>query len=174
MEIRALRPSDDRSVFESGDELLDRFFRKYAGQNQFRHYLGVTYVAVDNGQLLGFATVAPGQLAIEALPVAAQRKIPRYPLPILRLARLAVDRSAQSQGLGAQLLRFVFRLATTMAADYGCIGIIVDAKPEAVGFYTKYGFVPYAALEGHSEARPQATMMFLGMHAILAASAAPG
>ena len=45
MEIRALRPTDDRSSFQSGDEALDRFFHQYAGQNQFRHHLGITYVA---------------------------------------------------------------------------------------------------------------------------------
>src|SRR5258706_1486284 len=58
MEIRALRPSDDRSAFQSGDEALDRFFRRYAGQNQFRHYLGVTYVAIARDRILGFVTVA--------------------------------------------------------------------------------------------------------------------
>jgi GNAT superfamily N-acetyltransferase len=170
MEIRPLRQTDDRSSFASGEALLDRFFRAYAGQNQFRHYLGVTYVAVDDDRVLGFATVAPGHLDVEELPVAARKKIPRYPLPILRLARLAVDRSVQSQGLGAQLLRFVFRLATNMASDYGCVGIIVDAKPEAVPFYTKYGFVPHEVLEGRSETRPRATMMFMAMRAILMAS----
>src|SRR5579862_6356818 len=103
MEIRPLRPTDDRSRFESGDEALDRFFRHYAGQNQFRHYLGVTYVAVDQGRVLGFATVAPGQIEVDDLPAAARKKMPRYPLPILRLARLAVDRSARSSGLGKQL-----------------------------------------------------------------------
>jgi GNAT superfamily N-acetyltransferase len=168
MEIRPLRPSDERSAFDSGDELLDRFFHKYAGQNQFRHYLGVTYVAVDNDQVLGFVTVAPGQLDVESLPASERKKIPRYPLPILRLARLAVDRSVQSQGLGAQLLRFVLRLATTMATDYGCIGVVVDAKPDAMRFYAKYGFVPVDVLEGQSETRPRATTMFLSMHAILA------
>ena len=111
MEIRALRQSDDRCAFCSGDEALDRFFRKYAGQNQFRHYLGVTYVAVEDSRVLGFATVAPGQLDVEELPAATRRKMARYPLPILRLARLAVDQSAQSRGLGTQLLRFVCRLA---------------------------------------------------------------
>src|ERR1700685_3747616 len=100
MEIRALRPSDDRSVFQSDDEALDRFFRKYAGQNQFRHYLGVAYVAVEDSRVLGFATVSPGQLDVEGLPAATRTKMPRYPLPILRLARLAVDRSAQAQGPG--------------------------------------------------------------------------
>src|SRR5258706_10010035 len=139
MEIRALRPSDDRSAFHSGDEALDRFFRKYAGQNQFRHYLGVTYVAAQDDRVLGFATVAPGQLDVEELPAAARKKVPRYPLPILRLARLAVDQSAQSMGLGTELLRFVCRLAGKMADDYGCTGIVVDAKPDAVNFYAKYG-----------------------------------
>jgi GNAT superfamily N-acetyltransferase len=173
MEIRALRPSDDRSAFQSGDEALDRFFRKYAGQNQFRHYLGVTYVAVEDSRVLGFATVAPGQLDVEELPAATRKKMARYPLPLLRLARLAVDQSAQSQGLGTQLLRFVCRLAGKMADDYGCAGVVVDAKPEAVNFYAKYGFVPFEGLEGQSEARPRSTMMFLAMRAIKATSDVP-
>ena len=45
MEIRALREDDQRSEFCSGNDSLDRFFREFAGQNQFRHHLGVTYVA---------------------------------------------------------------------------------------------------------------------------------
>ena len=170
MEIRVLRPSDDRSAFQSGDESLDRFFHKYAGQNQFRHYLGVTYVAADGRRILGFATVAPGQLDVDEIPAAARKKMPRYPLPILRLARLAIDRSAQSLGLGTQLLRFVCQLAVKMSANYGCAGLVADAKPEAVDFYAKYGFVPYEALEGQSEDRPRPTMMFLAMRTIRAAS----
>ena len=170
MEIRVLRPSDDRSAFQSGDESLDRFFHKYAGQNQFRHYLGVTYVAADGRRILGFATVAPGQLDVDEIPAAARKKMPRYPLPILRLARLAIDRSAQSLGLGTQLLRFVCQLGVKMSDNYGCAGLVVDAKPEAVDFYAKYGFVPYEALEGQSEDRPRPTMMFLAMRTIRAAS----
>ena len=68
MEIRALRPSDNRSVFQCGDEALDRFFHRYAGQNQFRHHLGVTYVAVDGDRILGFATVAPRHVDADFLP----------------------------------------------------------------------------------------------------------
>src|SRR5919197_223041 len=135
MEIRALRPDDDRSAFRSGDEALDRFFHRYAGQNQFRHYLGVTYVAVDGGRIVAFVTVAPRHIAIEDLPERARKRLPRYPLPVLGLARLAVDESARSTGLGAQLLRFVNELAARMADDFGCAGVVVDAKPGAVGFY---------------------------------------
>lgn len=166
MEIRVLREHDDRSSFLSGDADLDRFFRQFAGQNQFRHHVGVTYVADDGDRILGFATVAAAHVEIEGLPVAARKKLPRYPLPVLRLARLGVDLRAQGQGLGIQLLRFVLQLALGMAGNYGCVGVIVDAKPNAIGFYTKYGFIPVDVVEGRSDARPAPSPMFLSTRAI--------
>jgi GNAT superfamily N-acetyltransferase len=166
MEIRALREEDDRSQFHSGDPDLDRFFHRFAGQNQFRHYVGVTYVAVDEGRVLGFATIAPGHIEIEDLPAATRKKLPRYPLPVLRLARLAVDEDARGQGLGRRLLRFVLELAVQMANDYGCIGVCVDAKPDAVKFYERYGFVSIDVIEGQSDARPAPIPMFLALRAI--------
>ena len=95
-----------------------------------------------------------------------RRKLPGYPLPVLRLARLGVDRSAQGHGIGLQLLRFVLRLGIRMADDYGCVGVVVDAKPDAVAFYSKYGFLAVEAVEGQSEARPAPTPMFLSLRAI--------
>jgi GNAT superfamily N-acetyltransferase len=166
MEIRALQEADDRSQFRSGDPDLDRFFQRFAGQNQFKHYLGVTYVAIDAGRILGFATVAPGHIEIEGLPASARRRLPRYPLPVLRLARLAVDETARGQGLGRQLFRFVFQLALEMARDYGCVGVAVDAKPDAVEFYKQYGLVSVDVLEGQSDARPVPIAMFLAIRAI--------
>jgi predicted N-acetyltransferase YhbS len=170
MEIRPLRPSDARSAFQSGDDALDRFFHHYAGQNQFRHYLGVTYVAVDGGRILGFATVAPRHVDIEGLPERARQKLPRYPVPVLGLARLAVDESAQSRGLGAELLRFVCQLAVKLAREVGCAGVVVEAKSGAVGFYARYGFTPIEPLEGQSDARPRPTAMWLPIQTIQAAS----
>ena len=166
MEIRGLREDDDRSRFRSGDADLDRFFHRFAGQNQFKHYVGVTYVAIDGGSILGFVTVAPGQIEIDALPPTSRKALPRYPLPVLRLARLAVDESARAQGLGRLLLRFVLNLAVRMSKDYGCVGVVVDAKPGATEFYAKLGFVPVDAIEGRSDARPQPIPMFLSMRAI--------
>jgi GNAT superfamily N-acetyltransferase len=166
LEIRALREGDDRTAFRSGDADLDRFFHRFAGQNQFRHHLGVTYVAVRDRSVLGYATVAAAHVEIEDLPPATRRKLPRYPLPVLRLARLAVDQAARGQGVGLQLLRFVLQLARQMADEYGCVGVVVDAKPEAEAFYAKYGFVAVDAVEGRSDARPVPTPMFLSMRAI--------
>lgn len=166
MQIRALRPEDDRATFRSGDPDLDRFFLKFAGQNQFRHHIGTTYVVVDNGFILAFVTVAPGKVEIERLPISVRRKLPRYPLPVLRLARLAVDQSVHGQGLGTRLLRFVLDLALDMSDDYGCVGVLVDAKPDAADFYSRYGFIPLEGLEGVSESRPRPVPMFLSMRAI--------
>ncbi len=166
LEIRALREGDDRTSFRSGDADLDRFCQQFAGQNQFRHHLGVTYVAVDDRDILGFATVAAAHLEIDELPLAPRRKLPRYPWPVLRLARLAIDQSAQGQGLGLHLLRFVLRRALRMSDDYGCVGVIVDAKVNAEAFYARYGCVAIEAVEGRSDARPAPTLMFLSIRAI--------
>lgn len=163
MEIRALRSSDDRTQFRSGDPSLDLFFQKFAGQNQFRHHIGATYVAEDTGRILGFVTVAPGEIEIERLPLSARKTMPRYPLPILRLGRLAVDQSAQGQGLGTELLRFVFGLTLKLATGYGCVGVVVDSKPDAAPFYGKYGFAEIDVLEGGSDAKPRPVPMFLSV-----------
>jgi GNAT superfamily N-acetyltransferase len=170
MEIRALRPTDDRSAFRSGDEALDRFFHRFAGQNQFRHHLGVTYVAVDDARVLGFATVAPRHIEIDELPERERKKLPRYPVPVLGLARLAIDETARSRGLGRALLRFVLGLASRMADEVGCAGVVVDAKPGAVDFHAKYGFGPFETIEGESQARPRPTTMWLPIRAVRAAA----
>jgi len=166
MEIRPLRESDDRATFRSGDPDLDRFLVKYAGQNQFRHHIGTTYVAVEGGRILGYATVAAGCIEGEGLPSATGRKLPRYPLPVLRLARLAVDSALQSRGVGGALLRHVFLLALNMSNDFGCVGVVVDSKPEAVDFYSRFGFSPLDVREGRLESRPQPTPMFLPLQLI--------
>ncbi len=163
MDIRALRQDDDREPFRSGDADLDRFFLKYAGQNQFRHHIGTTYIAVEDRRILGFATVSPGQIESEALSAATGRRLPKYPLPILRLARLAVDESCRGKGVGKELLAAVFELALRMASDYGCVGIAVDAKPDAVEFYTKFGFTPKTGVAGGMHVSPSPLPMWLSI-----------
>jgi GNAT superfamily N-acetyltransferase len=163
--VRLLSPADDRSNFESGNIDLDRFFRRFAGQNQFRHHIGATYIAVGD-EILGFATVAAGHIEIEDLPKTKRKKLPQYPLPILRLARLAVDEKAQGRGVGKLLLRAVFQIARDMAESVGCVGIVVDAKPDAVAFYKQYGFEPFEILEGALGSRPQPLPMFLPLGAV--------
>ncbi len=165
--VRQLRSDDDRSDFSSGDIDLDRFFRRFAGQNQFRHHIGTTYVAIDGDQVLGFATVSASSIELEGVAKSKLKKLPAYPLPVLRLARLAVDERTQGQGVGLLLLKAVFSLAWQMAADYGCIGVVVDAKADAVAFYERFGFwVLHDVLQGQLGDRPQPLPMFLELGAI--------
>jgi predicted N-acetyltransferase YhbS len=166
IEIRALQPGDDRSRFRSGDPDIDRFFLRFAGQNQFRHHLGVTYAAVETGQILGFVTVSPAQVESGSLPDVLRRRLPGYPLPALRLSRLGVAETAKGRGLGSALVRFAFGLAHEMADRVGCTGVLVDAKPGAVAFYDKLGFRPCETTNGELGDRPMPTLMFLGLGAI--------
>ena len=163
VEIRPLRPADDRSAFSCGQADLDRFFQHYAGQNQFKLHLAVTYVAATHDRILGFATVTVGSLERRNLPSARlRRRMPGYPLPILRLARLGVDTRAQGLGVGRAMLRHVPALALNQRDSLGCIGVVTDAKPEAAGFYTRYGFQPLeGVLEGLLHGDP--TPLFLAV-----------
>ena len=160
--VRRLVPEDDRSEFRSGNADLDRFFVRYAGQNQFRHHIGTTYAAVDDASAIsGYATVVASEISPGAIQAPSRKRLPRYPVPVLRLARLAVDERAKGQGVGRLLLQAVLALAAKMAADFGCIGVVVDAKPEAVAFYEKLGFVPLEVIAGELGDRPQPLPMFL-------------
>jgi GNAT superfamily N-acetyltransferase len=165
--IRRLEPADDRTHFRSGNIELDRFFQRYAGQNQFRHHIGTTYLACnDSGAILGYATLSASELTVSRLPGTRRKKLPAYPLPVLRLARLAVDENYRGQGVAKELLRAVFVLAHKMASDMGCVGVVVDAKPDAVEFYRKFGFIRIDLAAGALGDRPEPLPMFLELGAI--------
>ena len=169
IEIRPLSKDDDRAGFSCGQSDLDRFFEHYAGQNQFKLHLAVTYVALLNERIVGFATVAASSLERANVPSARQRKrLPSYPLPVLRLARLGVDTRAQGAGIGRALLRHVLTIAVAQRDSIGCIGVVTDAKPEAIKFYEQLGF---AAVDGVREGRMHGDPlpMFLGIDTIAAA-----
>ena len=167
--VRRLDPRDDRSEFRSGNIDLDRFFQRYAGQNQFRHHIGTTYVAVQGEQILGFVTVSSGEITAEKLAKNLRRRLPAYPLPILRLARLAVDRRFQGHGIGRLLLRAMLELALEIRDSISCIGVVVDAKPGAVPFYASFGFTPIELISGALGDRPEPVAMFLPIGQIAAA-----
>ena len=167
--VRRLEHRDDRSGFRSGNIDLDRFFQRYAGQNQFRHHVGTTYVAVQGDHITGFVTVSSGEMVAEKLTKRLRKRLPAYPLPILRLARLAVDERFQGHGIGKLLLRAILELALEMRDRVGCIGIVVDAKPDAVDFYSTLGFTPVELISGSLGDRPEPIAMFLPIGQIAAA-----
>lgn len=169
VEIRPLQKEDDRSAFSCGQAELDRYFEHYAGQNQFKLHLAVTYVAMAEARIAGFATVCVGSLEREHLPAARlRRRLPAYPLPVLRLARLAVDHRFRGRELGKALVAHVLRLALEQRDRLGCVGVVTDAKAASVRFYEALGFEPLAGVrEGALHGEP--TPMFLPIGLIAAA-----
>jgi GNAT superfamily N-acetyltransferase len=108
-------------------------------------------------------------MVAEKLTKKLRQRLPAYPLPILRIARLAVDEHFQGHGIGRLLLRAMLELALEMRDRVGCIGVVVDAKSDAVAFYSALGFEPIGLVGGALGDRPEPVAMFLPIGQIAAA-----
>lgn len=141
--IVPLAAAHRRDDFDCGDEALNDFLRRYARQQQERDF-SRTYVvlAEDGATVAAFVSVSAGQVGTASFP--AGLKLPRYPVPVLRIGRLAVDRRAQGQRLGRALVRFALNLALELAGRVGIHAVVVDAKNAAAReFYERLGFVAF-------------------------------
>mgnify|MGYP001812207609 CR=1 FL=1 len=142
MIISRIRRDHVRDGFDSGDAELDDYLRRFARQNDERG-IAVTYVATRDDELdvLAYVTIRVGEVAHEELSEEKAKRLPRYPVPVVHLARLAVDRSVQGQRLGEKLLVFALRKVREVAEEVGVRAVEVLAKNEpAREFYRKYGF----------------------------------
>jgi GNAT superfamily N-acetyltransferase len=162
--IRRLEEQDGVALFDCGDEPLNNYLRRHAWANQQKSFIGVTYVAIDEGAprtVIGYFTLATASVPRESFPKNYVRGLPPYDLPLVLLARLAVDRRFTGKGLGHALISEAFKIALRVADDVGCHCIITDAYRNRVDWYARYGFV---ALGGASDGGPQ--RMFLDMRTI--------
>ena len=126
--------------FDSGSEELDIFLKCFAHQND-KSGVGRTFVGFSNNQVVGFMTLCSGSIAFNQLPSEMNKKLPRYPIPAIRIARLAVDKRYQKQGFGKEFLEYCFEKVAAIANLIGVKLVIVDVKDETFGFYKHYGFV---------------------------------
>jgi len=166
MLTRSLERSDVREGFGCGEPSLDRFLRQYAWQNQVRYRLGVTYVTVDDSsrRVLGYFTLAAASVSSDDSPVRAPTGYAE--VPCIRIARLAVGERVQGMGLGSELVRATLTITLAESERVGCAGVVVDALPEAVGFYERFGFRPMQVRAGAGAARPRPVLMWLGTETI--------
>ena len=140
--IEELRADHDRSAFSCGQESLDDFIRRFAGQNQ-KSGVSKTYVAVRDGnpKISGYYSISAGAVQFVNLPDELRKGLPRYPVPVAHLGRLAIDSSAQRQGLGQLLLLDALARIVGIADSIGIHAVEVVAIDEAAKqFYLKYGF----------------------------------
>jgi GNAT superfamily N-acetyltransferase len=141
--IERLDKRHDRTAFDCGVAPLNNYIQHLASQHA-RKGISKTYVAVcpSEERVRGFYALAAGRLLLTDLPAPARDKLPSYPIPTVHLGQLAVDRSAQGQGLGEVLLFDALRRVTRASEELGVYAVTVDALDErAKTFYLKYGFV---------------------------------
>lgn len=143
--IRPLDACVDTANFQCGTEPLNDYIRRYASQD-VRKNVSRVFIATpenDSKKLAGFFTLSAGSVSCSSLPTTLARKLPRYPVPVAVLGRLAVDNESQGQGLGSILLADACQKVSRASSVLAVVGIIVDAKDEkSISFYEYFGFIP--------------------------------
>ncbi len=138
--IEALGPGHDRRGFSCGDAELDAYLQRFARQHMASN-VSRTYLACQGSAILGYYSLAMAGIQKNQLPERHQGRFPNFPLPVARLARLAVDLRHQRQGLGELLLADALYRCHRLAGEIGMAGVIVDAKHEqAKAYYQRFEF----------------------------------
>ena len=149
MLIERLSSAHDRSLFDCGEPSLNTYLRQYALQND-KKGLGRTFVALEPGnpRIYGYYTLSTGAVTFDKVP----QNLPRYPVPVAHLGRLAVDLSLRGTGarLGETLLLDALRRAVGISEQIGLYAVEVWAlNASARDFYLKYGFAALLDDENH-------------------------
>ena len=140
--IRKLAAHDQTEGFDCGQPALNQFLQRYALVNQNSHS-AQTYVCCQQDAVVGFYSLSVGSVQPQAAPIRVMRGMARHPVPVMLLARLAVDLAHQGQGLGQALLKDAL-LRTAQAADIAGIRcLLVHAKDDAARrWYEGWEFEP--------------------------------
>ena len=125
--------------FDCGNKALNEYLQKYANQNEKNH-LSRTYILENDGSILGYVTLCNTQIDAKEMP-SDYSKLPKYPIPGVKIARLAVDIEYQRKHFGEMLLTFALKRIVLVSASVGIKVVVVDAKEESRQFYEKYGFI---------------------------------
>ena len=140
--IEKLKRTHTVEDFTCGQLELDRFLIRHALQAQQMNS-SQTYVGSSGKTVIGFYTIVAGEVRHVDAPVRVAKGMPRYPIPLLVLARLAVHSNWQGRGIGAGLLLDALGRALQVADIVGVRSLAVHAKDDsAAGFYRHFGFMP--------------------------------
>jgi GNAT superfamily N-acetyltransferase len=136
-----------RSEFDCGEPVLNDYLARFAMQ---AHQRGgaKTFVTCPNAEptrILGYYTLAPASVTFARVPASVTKGLARHEVPMFRLARLAVDRAMQGNGLGRALLFAAGTRCVAVAQEIGGVALVIDAKSErAARWYSGFGAVRLA------------------------------
>lgn len=142
--IRALAGAALTAGFDCGEKALDEYLQRYASQDIKRGVarLFVASPAEQPQVVAGFYTLSAASIAAETIPEKWRKRLPRYPVPVALLGRLAVGLQFHGQGLGSILLADACKRVAAASETLAVVAIVVDAKsPKAAAFYQHFGFI---------------------------------
>lgn len=137
-----LEAGDDVASFDCGEAELNEFLKRHALASNASNS-AITFVVKKDGRVAGYYTLAAGGVGRDDAPSRVTKGLGRYSVPIVLLARLAVDAHAQGKGLGAALLKDAMIRAARVGTEIGVRALVVHAKHEASrSFYAGFNFEP--------------------------------
>jgi GNAT superfamily N-acetyltransferase len=146
--IEALGPAHDRAGFSCGVPALDAYIQRQARQDMERSLAAVFLLTRDGETIDGFYTLSAHSILAVDLPEAQAKKLPRFPLPVTLLGRMAVSESVRGQGLGEFILMHALERALLGSRQVASWAVVVDAKENARDFYLRYEFLPLPSRPG--------------------------
>ena len=145
-EISSVTAEDAATPFDCGEHSLNDFLARHALKNHVSG-IGKTYVlrrlppSPPSIRVIGYSTVAMSSAASVEISTVEAMRLPKYPIPVGLIAKLAVHVAEHGNGWGERLLIHALRIILAASETVGCMGVIVDALSEsAVSFYRRYGF----------------------------------
>ena len=147
--VERLVPAHDLSAFDCGKPSLNDWLKRFALLND-RSDAARTYVVQSGGVVAGYYSLAAGSILKAQAPTRISKGLANHPIPVVLLARLAVDRTAQGAGLGAALLKDALLRIQGAADVVGIRAVLVHAiDQEARAFYARFDFEPCPADDLH-------------------------
>ena len=143
LKIKLLTRKFNRKDFHCGSFELDSYLKNTARQH-IKKEISKTFIIYDDekeSEILGFYTLAGCEVVSEKLPAEYAKKYPKK-IPAAKLARLAVSKNIQRQGIGYLMMLDAFKRILSVSKHLGIVGFFVDAKDaEAKHYYLQYGFI---------------------------------
>ncbi|MDT8321737.1 MAG: GNAT family N-acetyltransferase [Xanthomonadales bacterium] len=143
--IAPLGNQHDRKSFDCGERSLNQYLYSYASQDIRRRVNRVFISSPQNSprQVIGYYSLSAGSLDAADLPEKLRRRLPKYPVPVVLLGRLAVAESHQGRGLGSILLGDALQRVARASEVMAVYAVVVDAlNNQAAEFYRQFGFIP--------------------------------
>ena len=132
----------DADKFDCGMEPLNDYLKSFALTNN-RNGSARTYVTTRANRIVGYYTVTPGAIIKASAPQRVGKGLAGHPVPVIIIARLAVDKGEQGRGVGKALVRDALLRIIDAAEIIGGRAVLVHAKDaQARRFYEQFGFEP--------------------------------